>query len=103
MAGRRDRKNRNRRRSKQRADPGRLQDLARESLDRGNGREALDLIRQARHADSAADGLAVLSFCASVVRARQLADKDMAKEAAAMRARAAQHRAGHPHHHPDPG
>ena len=94
MAGRRDRKNRNRRRSKQRADPGRLQDLARESLDRGNGREALDLIRQARHADSAADGLAVLSFCASVVRARQLADKDMAKEAAAMRARAARHRAG---------
>ena len=94
MAGQRDRKNRNRRRSKQRADPGRLLDMARENLDRGNGREALDLLRQARHADAATDGLAVLSFCAGVQRARQLADKGMAKEASAMRARAARHRAG---------
>ena len=95
MAGRRDRKNRNRKRRKH-ADPGRLLDSARESLAREDGREALDALRQARHAEGASEALAVLSFCASIQRARQLADKGMVKEADAMRARAAQHRAAIP-------
>ena len=93
MANKRDRKNRSRKRAKQRADPGPLLDRARRSVDRGNAREALDLLRQVRHADGAAEGLAALSFCASVQRAGQLADKGMAKEAAAMRARAVEYRA----------
>ena len=93
MAGKRARKNRNRKRQPRHAEPGRLLDVARECLDRGDGREALDALRQARHADGVSDALVVLSFCASRQRARQLADRGMAKESAAMRSRAAQHRA----------
>lgn len=93
MAGKRVRKNRNRKRQARHAEPGRLLDVARECLDRGDGREALDALRQARHADGASDALVVLSFCASRQRARQLADRGMVKESAAMRSRAAQHRA----------
>ena len=93
MAAKRVRKNRNRKRQTRHAEPGRLLDVARECLDRGDGRAALDALRQARHADGASDALVALSFCASRQRARQLADKGLAKEADAMRARAAQHRA----------
>ena len=93
MAAKRNRKNRNRKRqTRHAAEPGRLLDVARECLDRGDGRAALDALRQARHAEGASDALVVLSFCASRQRARQLADKGMAKEAAAMDARAGQHR-----------
>ena len=93
MAAKRVRKNRNRKRQTRHAEPGRLLDVARECLDRGDGRAALDALRQARHADGASEALVALSFCASRQRARQLADKGLAKEADAMRARAAQHRA----------
>ena len=66
---------------------------ARQSLSGGDGRKALDLLRQARHADEHPEGLPLLAFCACTLRARQLAAKGMEKEAAAMRSRAAQHRA----------
>lgn len=68
--------------------PRRLLDQAREALARGDGREALDLVRQARDRDPRLAGLPLTSFCACVQRARQLAEKGMDREAAAMRARA---------------
>lgn len=66
---------------------------ARQSLSGGDGRKALDLLRQARHADEHREGMPLLAFCACTLRARQLAAKGMEKEADAMRSRAAQHRA----------
>ena len=96
MSGKRDRKNRGRKRKRSKlrhVSPGQLLDQARESLAQGDGRKALDLLRQAQHADERLEGLPLLSFCACMQRARQLAAKDMAREAAAMRSRAAQHRA----------
>jgi len=51
------------------------------------------LIRQARDRDDSLAGLPLLSFCASVQRARQLAAKGMDREAATMRARADGYRA----------
>ena len=68
--------------------PRRLLDQAREALARGDGREALDLVGQARDRDRSLAGLPLLSFCACAQRARQLAEKGMDREAAAMRARA---------------
>ena len=59
----------------------------------GDGRKALDLIRQVRDRDDSLAGLPLLSFCASMQRARQLAAKGMHKEAATMRARADGYRA----------
>ena len=59
----------------------------------GNGRKALELIRQARERDRGLPGLPLATFCASMQRARQLAAKGMDKEAAAMRAAAERHRA----------
>ena len=59
----------------------------------GNGRKALELIRQARERDRDLPGLPLATFCASMQRARQLAAKGMDKEAAAMRAAAERHRA----------
>ena len=97
MSAKRDRKNRGRKRKRSKlrhvSSPGQLLEQARESLEQGDGRKALDLLRQAQHADERLEGLPLLAFCACVQRARQLAAKDMAKEAAAMRSRAAQHRA----------
>ena len=61
---------------------------AREVLAGGDGRKALDLVRQARDRDDSLPGLPLVSFCASMQRARQLAAKGMEKEAATMRARA---------------
>ena len=76
-----------------RASPRRLLDQARGALAAGDGRKALDLIRQARDRDHGLPGLPLISFCASVQRARQLAAKGMDTEAAAMRAAAERHRA----------
>ena len=76
-----------------RASPRRLLEQARGALDAGDGRKALDLIRQARDRDHGLPGLPLLSFCASMQRARQLAAKGMDTEAAAMRATAERHRA----------
>ena len=75
------------------ASPRRLLEQAREALAAGDGRKALDLIRQARNRDDGLPGLALASFCASMQRARQLAAKGMDREAAAMRATADRRRA----------
>ena len=76
-----------------RTSPRRLLDQARELLAGGDGRKALDLIRQVRARDDSLAGLPLVSFCASMQRARQLAAKGMDKEAATMRARADRYRA----------
>ena len=76
-----------------RASPRRLLERAWEVLHGGNGREALDLIRQARDRNDSLPGLPLVSFCASIQRARQLAARRMEKEAAAMRVRADHYRA----------
>ena len=65
-------------------------------LGEGDGRKALELIRQARERDPNLAELPLLSFCACVRRARQLAAKGMDTEAAAMRARADRYRAALP-------
>ena len=66
---------------------------AQRSLAAGDPRVALELLREAHYRDDKKDGLALWLFCASVQRARQLARKGMAQEAAAMADRALQHRA----------
>ena len=71
-----------------RASPRRLLEQAREALARGDGRKALDLIRQVRDRDDRLAGLPLVSFCACMQRARQLAAKGMDREAATVRARA---------------
>ena len=73
--------------------PRRLLEQARELLAAGDGRKVLDLIRQVRDRDDSLAGLPLVSFCASMQRARQLAAKGMVKEAATMRARADGYRA----------
>ena len=94
MPGRRKRGNRKRSVPARapRASPRRLLDQAREVLAAGEGRKALDLIRQARDRDDSLAGLPLVSFCASMQRARQLAAKGMDKEAATMRVRADRYR-----------
>ncbi len=76
-----------------RASARRLLERAWELLHAGNGREALDLIRQARDRNDSLAGLPLVSFCASIQRARHLTAKGMEKEAATMRARADHYRA----------
>ena len=76
-----------------RVSPRRLLEQARGALAAGDGRKALELIRQARDRDRGLPGLPLATFCASMQRARQLAAKGMEKEAAAMRAAAERHRA----------
>ena len=95
MPGRRNRSNRKRPAPARapRASPRRLLEQAREALAGGDGRKALDLIRQARDRDDSLPGLPLLSFCAAMQRVRQLAAKGMDKEAATMRARADRYRA----------
>ena len=94
MPGKHRRRDRKRKRLKQRrVPPKHLLEQARQSLTEGDGRQALDLLRQAQHGDSALEGLPLLLFCACIQRARQLAKKGLAKEAVAMRTLAAQHRA----------
>ena len=95
MPGRRNRGNRKRSAPARapRASPRRLLEQARELLAGGDGRKALDLIRQARDRDDSLAGLPLVSFCASMERARQLAAKGMDKEATTMRVRADRYRA----------
>ena len=52
---------------------------ARETLAEGDGRKALDLLRQAQHGDPAMEELPLLLFCACMQRARQLAEKGLAQ------------------------
>ena len=95
MPGRRNRSDRKRSAPARapRASPRRLLDQAREVLGGGDGRKALELIRQARDRDDSLTGLPLVSFCASIQRARQLAAKGMEKEAAVTRVRADRYRA----------
>ncbi|MCY4605887.1 MAG: hypothetical protein OXE49_16775 [Gemmatimonadetes bacterium] len=93
MSGKHSRRERKRKRLKQRrVPPKHLLAQARQSLTEGDGRRALDLLRQAQHGDPALEELPLLLFCACMQRARQLAEKGLAKEATAMRTSAAQHR-----------
>ena len=92
-SGKHSRNKRKRKRSQsQSASPGDLLAEARQLLARGDGRGALDRLRQAQHADAAPEDLPLLLFCACIQRARQLARSGLDKEAAAMRARAEGHR-----------
>ena len=94
MPSKHSRRDRKRKRLKQRrVPPKHLLEQARQSLAAGDGRKALDLLRQAQHGDPAIEELPLLLFCACIQRARQLKKKGLAKEAVAMHALAAQHRA----------
>ena len=97
MPGKRSRSGRKRKPSTParapRVSPRRLLEQAREVLADGDGRKALDVIRKARDRDQSLAELPLLSFCACMQRARQLAAKSMDREAATMRAHADRHRA----------
>ena len=93
-SGKHSRRNRKRKRSQSRhVSPGHLLEQARQSLAKGDGRGALDHLRQAQHGDGDSEELPLLLFCACVQRARQLAQSGLGREAAAMRTRATRHRA----------
>ena len=94
MASRKHSRNkRKRKRSQsQSTSPADLLAEARQLLARGDGRGALDRLRQAQHGDAAPEDLPLLLFCACTQRARQLVRSGLDKEAAAMRARADGHR-----------
>ena len=96
--GKHSRKNRKRKRSQSQSQsrhvsPEHLFEQVWQSLAKGDGRGALDQLRQAQHEDGKSEGLPLLFFCACIQRARQLAGNGLDREAAAMRTRAAQHRA----------
>ena len=73
-------------------DPERALAEARRSLDDGDARTALELLRRVSRQNGAPAVPPLWLFCACVERARQLHRKGSAKEAAALRSRAAQHR-----------
>ena len=70
-----------------------LLDQVRQLLARGDGRGALDRLRQMPQGDDGPAELPLLRFCACIERARQLTRSGLEKEAASMRAQAARHRA----------
>ncbi len=74
-------------------DPQRALAEARRSLDDGDPRKALELLRRVSRQHGAPAVPPLWLFCACVERARQLHRKGSAKEAAALRSRAAKHRA----------
>ncbi len=89
-----------RRRGKQKREPSgsllpdELLKQVRELLTRGNGRGALDRLKQVRNGDvGPPETLPFLRFWACTERARELARSGLDREAAAMHARAAQHQA----------
>ena len=90
--GRRSRKQKKRPRQ-QGIDPRRALAEARRSLDDGDPRTALDLLRRVSRQHGAPAVPPLWLFHACVERARQLDRKGSAKEAAALRSRAVQHRA----------
>ena len=69
-----------------------LLEQVRQLLARGDGRGALDRLRQVPHEDGGPKELPLLRFCASIERARQLTRSGLEKEAASMRTQAARHR-----------
>ena len=90
----RKQKKRSQQRPQQRGlDHGRALAEARRSLDDGDPRKALELLRRVSRQDGAPAVPPLWLFCACVQRARQLHRKGSAKEAAALRSRAQQHRA----------
>ena len=94
MRDKRRAKHRGKKRAPQRRiPPERLLAQARSSLAGGNPRKVLELLRRVPRGGGDAGEVALLLFCASVERARQLAGKGLAREAAVMRDRAGQHRA----------
>ena len=96
MARKRSRRARKRERERKRQTRVRPQDLlglGRQKLEAGNAREALDLLRQARHKDEGLEGLDLLFLEAYALRAGQLKAKGMEREAEVMRGLAEAHRA----------
>ena len=69
-----------------------LLDQVRQLLARGDGRGALDRLRQVPQGDGGPKELPLLRFCACIERARQLTRSGLEREAASMRAQAARHR-----------
>ena len=70
-----------------------LLDQVRQLLARGDGRGALDRLRQVPSGDGGPKEQPLLRFCACIERARQLTRSGLEKEAASMRTQAARHRA----------
>ena len=94
MASRKDSRKKRKRKRPQSQD-GSVTDLldqVRQLLARGDGRGALDRLRQVPQGDGAPKELPLLRFCASIERARQLTRSGLEREAASMRAQAARHR-----------
>ena len=92
-AKRSSRKARKRAREKLRNTPPlHLLEQGKQRLAKEDARGALDLFKQAQHGDDSLEGLPLQLFCAGALRARQLAEKGMIKEAAAMRGLADGHR-----------
>ena len=93
-SGKRSRGKRRRKQSQSRnVSTAELLEQVRRLLARGDGRGALDRLRQVPHEDGGPKELPLLRFCASIERARQLARSGLEKEATSMRAQAARHRA----------
>ena len=69
-----------------------LLDQVRQLLARGDGRGALDRLRQVPQEDGGPKEVPLLRFCACIERARQLTRSGLEREAASMRAQAARHR-----------
>ena len=94
MRDKRRAKHRKKKRSpQQRLPPERLLAQARQSLDDGNPRKALELLRRVPRQGGDSGDLSLWLFCACVERARELSRKGLAREAAAMRDRAGPNRA----------
>lgn len=93
MPAKRRTKRRKKRAPQRRLPPERLLAQARQFLADGNPRKALELLRRVSHQGGGPEDLSLWLFCACVERARQLVHKGLAREAAAMRDRARQHRA----------
>ena len=92
-SGKHSRRKRKRKRPKSQNVPAEvLLNQVRQLLDNGDGRGALDRLRQARHGDGGPQEWLLLRFCACIERARQLAESGLEREAAAMHAQAARHR-----------
>ena len=92
-AKRRAKHRRKKRTPQQRLPPEHLLAQARQSLDDGNPRKALELLRRVPRQGVDSGEQSLLLYCACVERARELARKGLAREAAAMRDRAGPNRA----------
>ncbi len=97
MAAGKSRRSKQKRKPSGNASTGDLLEQVRQLLASGDGRGALDRLKQAKFEDGKPpEELPVLRFCACIERARQLARSGLDKEAAAMHGQAAQHRTAIP-------